>query len=428
MAITRPEPTADEQAFLAAVIAHPDEDTPRLMYADWLDENAGNLPGRDPTEVRARAEFIRGQIEASRFPPGDPNAKQLRARVVEFAERYGEQWCSVDYCYIGGFTRGFPALASFEQLKHFCVCADELLARYPIQVIYASEFWEDTEEAEKVVTTCSHFSRITGLGSTWRGWGGSRVTKALTNPHFANLRIIDFNAADENGPEVGHGIAAAEHLTNLVVLDLSGNDLGNEGLEALARAKHLQSLRALRLGAADVGENYLGPDGIAALARSTWFPSLTQLVLDCNDIKDEGLEHILKAKWASNLTELNLACTALTEEGLVTLARSHRLTNLRRLDIAANRTTDAVAKAFLSAKGFPYLTELRFNNPEGLTLPSEELQTALRNRFGPATFPDDSFAPTAICVEDKIRWRRQTLSYNRMTYTPPPPAEDCEVI
>lgn len=31
----------DGDALLAAVIAHPDEDTPRLVYADWLDENAG---------------------------------------------------------------------------------------------------------------------------------------------------------------------------------------------------------------------------------------------------------------------------------------------------------------------------------------------------------------------------------------------------
>lgn len=31
--------TTDESALLAAIAAHPDEDTPRLMYADWLDEN-----------------------------------------------------------------------------------------------------------------------------------------------------------------------------------------------------------------------------------------------------------------------------------------------------------------------------------------------------------------------------------------------------
>jgi len=30
---------SDEPALRAAILAHPDEDTPRLAYADWLDEN-----------------------------------------------------------------------------------------------------------------------------------------------------------------------------------------------------------------------------------------------------------------------------------------------------------------------------------------------------------------------------------------------------
>ena len=29
----------DDEALLAAIIADPDEDTPRLAYADWLQEN-----------------------------------------------------------------------------------------------------------------------------------------------------------------------------------------------------------------------------------------------------------------------------------------------------------------------------------------------------------------------------------------------------
>jgi uncharacterized protein (TIGR02996 family) len=42
----------DGDALRAAIVAYPDEDTPRLMYADWLQEN-------DQPE---RAEFIRSSI------------------------------------------------------------------------------------------------------------------------------------------------------------------------------------------------------------------------------------------------------------------------------------------------------------------------------------------------------------------------------
>lgn len=48
----------DGDALLAAIRAHPDEDTPRLAYADWLDE----------TGSPARARFVRRQIEQADGP------------------------------------------------------------------------------------------------------------------------------------------------------------------------------------------------------------------------------------------------------------------------------------------------------------------------------------------------------------------------
>ena len=46
--------TDDGTALLAAILAHPEEDTPRLMYADWLEEHG----------KPERAEFIRARGEA----------------------------------------------------------------------------------------------------------------------------------------------------------------------------------------------------------------------------------------------------------------------------------------------------------------------------------------------------------------------------
>ena len=51
---------SDRDALLAAIRANPDEDTPRLMFADWLDEH-----GDDAS--RTRAEFIRLQCEIARL-------------------------------------------------------------------------------------------------------------------------------------------------------------------------------------------------------------------------------------------------------------------------------------------------------------------------------------------------------------------------
>jgi len=61
---------SDEQALLAAIWAHPHEDTPRLMYADWLQENGHT----------DRAEFIRVQCELARLDEWDERRPALEKR------------------------------------------------------------------------------------------------------------------------------------------------------------------------------------------------------------------------------------------------------------------------------------------------------------------------------------------------------------
>ncbi len=53
----------DHDALLRAICANSADDTPRLMFADWLDENASALP--DPVGARDRAAFIRDDIAMS---------------------------------------------------------------------------------------------------------------------------------------------------------------------------------------------------------------------------------------------------------------------------------------------------------------------------------------------------------------------------
>jgi uncharacterized protein (TIGR02996 family) len=50
----------DDEAFLRAIGAAPEDDAPRLVYADWLDDRGD----------AARAEFIRVQCELARRGSG----------------------------------------------------------------------------------------------------------------------------------------------------------------------------------------------------------------------------------------------------------------------------------------------------------------------------------------------------------------------
>jgi uncharacterized protein (TIGR02996 family) len=68
--------THDTRAhLLAAVRAHPDEDTPRLVYADWLQEYGDDAD-------RARAEFIRVQVELAKVPPPPDDGTVVPSRYV----------------------------------------------------------------------------------------------------------------------------------------------------------------------------------------------------------------------------------------------------------------------------------------------------------------------------------------------------------
>lgn len=129
----------EREALLAAILAQPDEDLPRLMYADEIEE-------ANPT----RAEFIRVQVEQDRQQIGqgwssnveDWIYRQVVAHGVEWAagifpfdDAYG-RWVTIKP---GGnqqthmaFKRGFIEEArcpAADWLAH----ADQVLATYPVQ-------------------------------------------------------------------------------------------------------------------------------------------------------------------------------------------------------------------------------------------------------------------------------------------------------
>jgi uncharacterized protein (TIGR02996 family) len=69
------EATSDEDALLAAIILHPHEDTPRLVYADWLQEHGDE----------ERAEFIRAECEIAR------HCEMHRPRIATAADTKRQQ-------------------------------------------------------------------------------------------------------------------------------------------------------------------------------------------------------------------------------------------------------------------------------------------------------------------------------------------------
>src|SRR5262245_45761506 len=74
-----------DDAFVQDIIDNPHDLTPRLVYADWLEEH-GDAAARD------RATFIRVQIELGQCNPDSPRARQLDRRQRQLLRRHGKAW------------------------------------------------------------------------------------------------------------------------------------------------------------------------------------------------------------------------------------------------------------------------------------------------------------------------------------------------
>src|SRR5690348_10440338 len=89
-----------EEAFLASILENPDDDAPRLIYADWLDEQ-----GRHD-----RAEFIRIQCELATY--GEYRCRKWNAGMDDTLWGYplvveDAKPCSCVWCCLKGGERKF---------------------------------------------------------------------------------------------------------------------------------------------------------------------------------------------------------------------------------------------------------------------------------------------------------------------------------
>src|SRR4051812_45648719 len=88
--------------FLQAIVEAPDDDAPRLIYADWLEDQGGDAGA-------GRAEFIRLQCARARLPAWDPTARELAWRERALLAEHERAWVGPvrDLARRWSFRRGF---------------------------------------------------------------------------------------------------------------------------------------------------------------------------------------------------------------------------------------------------------------------------------------------------------------------------------
>ncbi len=312
---------AQRLAFLQDCKENPDDDTPRLVFADWLEERD------DP-----RGSLIRVQCQKERTSPLDVRRNELQAQEHDLIAAHGPDWLASLGDLPGNlsFHRGLLRLTisqdeALQQLTHWGGRPDELVWLEEIRSSL-SALPRLLAGPRSVVAACTSLDLSASYPTHY---------PAPPDPVTASARGLPFNRGEWR---------ICQDLRHLRRLSLSGQTLEGNSITALARSS-LDSLKDLQLAYAQCGE-----DALAALVQADWLPRLTSLNLGHNRIGDEGLRRLLPTLPGSSLRRLVLSYATLGEKSLDRLAGTGILSRLTWLDLAGNN---------LRGAGFRALGQLR---------------------------------------------------------------------
>jgi uncharacterized protein (TIGR02996 family) len=342
----------DEDAFLQEIRENPDDDFPRLVYADWLEERG------DP-----RAEFIRVQCELSQLPDFDEQRNELATRADALLARHGDRWKQplnqLDIEHIR-FERGMIEHAAIET-GTFLNAANAIFAAAPalrsvrlirpgrqIEALTASPHLGWLSQLELVGTLIDrddvwrladspHLACLASLNLTGNliGEEGLRILSDHGTDTLNGLRSLNLNAnaLRDNAMPM---LTTSPLLGRLVRLSLNTNRIGATGIAALATSEHAHSLRVLKLS-----RNAIGGEGLRSILGSENFPALEALELADCDIGIEGVRTLAESDLLSRLTSLNVAQNSIGNTGARLLAQSPSTARLVSLDLSWNGIDDA---------------------------------------------------------------------------------------
>lgn len=344
--------TTDGDALRRAVLADPDEDTPRLIYADWLDENG------QPD----RAGFIRAQIEAVRAGPSGLRARAAEDRAERLRAANRGAWArSVRHVLGAHFERGFVGRVEVEP-QSFVPHAAALFAAEPVQALKVFRFQSTTGFVPlRPVFELPELGRVrrlefaSGLGLTPEEFG-----ELSASPNLAGLRDLAFGVnpvppawlaavlCGDAFPELaGLSVAALTHLgpslagaldraghRDLRRLDVSDVRFTSDQLKQLLGGRCLRRAEELRLGWSG-RPGQAGPLFHLDLGWVLPWDRLTVLDLRGQRLGDEAVREVVRTRDAAGLRWLGLADNGLTREAVRLLAGSPHL-DLNHLDVRGN--------------------------------------------------------------------------------------------
>jgi uncharacterized protein (TIGR02996 family) len=404
----------DEPALLAAIAADAADDTPRLVYADWLDEHDAPL----------QAAFVRAQCRLAAMSAADPDYADVLERHAEVSAQFGRFATHTLPKLPPGFTCD---LTPDGILPHF--------RRGFLDAVQAEWHWSGTGDAadeavvrvrdgltELAATTARYLklqnlrgeaiagilaapaaAALTGLTLQPADWsvGGATVLNALVkSPAAASLERLSVYSYTNTAvfaalaagqfPRLAHlelsmlygraanlkPLFAAPWFQRLRSVRLGSAERAVEGavVEALARLPHLDELD-LRTQNPEATDALGAARGFRALAKLTmWLPHVINSArcaerlakgtfprladLDLGNVRTPGVLALLGGKWLPQLRVLSIRHSRISDKSVVLLSKSPAAANLRVLRLDGTPVGKSAFAAVGDGERFPNLTTL----------------------------------------------------------------------
>jgi uncharacterized protein (TIGR02996 family) len=315
----------DRSSFLRAILANPDEDAPRLIYADWLEEQGD----------ADQAEFIRVQCELARLSAETERRTELSRRQWDLLFQHNEEWRSA---WLPGqadtqlrYVRGLPE-ALIGTAADVLAAAEQLQGRAPIRELELHKL----KGRGGALAACPLLADIRRIKVIATGGIDSDFLTILHSPYLTGLSALTC-AGGFVQPWTLREMVLVPQFRTLTELDLSTNHFANAGLAELIKGVHLLD-RLLRLEMSDCS---LGDAAIEDWCGQQPHPHLEHLDLSQNHrLGDAAAKALARATHWNHLQVLLLRGTAIHANGAQALARSAPLQQLHRLDLRYNTISD----------------------------------------------------------------------------------------
>jgi uncharacterized protein (TIGR02996 family) len=418
----------ENPALHAAVIADAEDDAPRLVYADWLDEHGDPdraafirdqcaLFDKSPAEpdyvdLTERKQKIRYTMRPRRLGPELPRGVGFRDNIYanhddidasyhrgfpyfagepvivggadeRAARRFRDAWPAVVATTTlrglrcdGGFSRHLAVILSSPVAAHLSALAAQIATADAVDTILSSPAapalrWLHLRFLPRLPPT-DRLARVKSLRQLrqfeahWLRCPPAALRRLIAADWFGRLRRVMTWLPPESAAV---GVAGLAKLPDLHTLQL--RNLPPEGLGAFAGRGRFPALGRLVLSGTP-----LHGEGAVALGRA-WLPRLAVLELDGCGLRNVGVVALAASGLFEQLRVLSLANNAIGDEGVAAVADGLRALGLRALRLGDSNFGRKGLIALATAGAFLELTTLDLHSTRKRKASADDVTQAL---------------------------------------------------